>query len=85
MLGQIAAPCGEVGPIRINLAPNFAEAGAAQGFELGAHGLDAGAENAELIAVGPLVAKQHSESLRLLKRHRKFGKPVRPGTRDRFG
>ena len=48
LLDQIAAPRGEIGPIRINFAPNLAKAAAAQVVELGAHRLNASREAAQL-------------------------------------
>jgi hypothetical protein len=85
LFSQIAAPCGEVGPIRINFAPDLAKACAAQGIELGANGFNPRADNPQFVAFGPLVTKQDGEALRFFERRGELGEPARSGTRYWFG
>jgi hypothetical protein len=84
LLGQFNVPCCEVGPIWIDLAPNLAEAAAAQRIELGADRNDACAQCDELIALWLLSAKLDRQTIGFDKGLLKVGQPVRPGTRDRF-
>jgi hypothetical protein len=85
MLDQIAAPCGKVGPVWINLAPNLAKTTEAQGVELGAHRQNAHAQRDEIVAFGLPITKENRQSIGFIKRCGEFGKPVRSGTRDGFG
>jgi hypothetical protein len=73
VFGQIAAPLGKVGPVRINFVPNFAEAAAAQGVELGPDRNNARTQRNELIALRPLLAKQNRQAIGLAERLAKLG------------
>ena len=85
LLGDVGAPRGKIGPVRINFPPNLAQAASAQVVEVGAHRLDLDVQRCKLAALGARLAQQSRQALRFIERGAKLGDPARPGARDNFG
>ena len=84
-LSQMAAPAVEIGPIRINFAPNLAQAAAPQAIQLGAHRLNPPVQCGELVTLGARVAQQDRQAIGFVERRAKLGDPLRSSAPDNFG
>ena len=80
------APRGEIGPVRINFAPNLAKAVAPQVVKLGAHRLNARHAKRRAHRLFECEsAEQDRNAIRFVERRGELGDPARSGTRDSFG